>query len=154
MDIKNVFLHRELDREIYMCQLMAFQSQDHPKYVCKIRKALYGLKKAPRAWYGKISEFLTHSCYSVAPTDSSLLVKIVGNKLAIVLLYVDDIIRTGDYEEEILLSKKNLSVCFQIKELGQLNHFLGFEVDCNEDEICLHQKRYSKDMLMKFGMLN
>ena len=80
--------------------------------------------------------------------------KIVGKKLAIVLLYVDDLIRTGDYEEEILLSKKNLSVCFQIKELGQLNHFLGFEVDCNEDEICLHQKRYFEDLLMKFGMLN
>ena len=70
------------------------------------------------------------------------------------LLYVDDLLRTGDCEEEILLSKKNLSVCFQIKELGQLNHFLGFVVDCNEDEICLHQKRYSKDMLLKFGMLN
>ena len=80
--------------------------------------------------------------------------KIVGKKLAFVLLYVDDLIQTGDYEEEILLSKKNLSVCFQIKELGQLNHFLGLEVDCNEDEICLHQKRYSNDMLMKFGMLN
>ena len=66
----------------------------------------------------------------------------------------DDLILTGDCEEEILLSNKNLSVCFQIKELGKLNHFLGFEVDCNEDEICLHQKRYSKDLLMKFGMLN
>ena len=66
----------------------------------------------------------------------------------------DDLILTGDCEEEILLSNKNLSVCFQIKELGKLNHFLGFEVDCNEDEICLHQKRYSKDLLMKFRMLN
>ena len=87
-DIKNVFLHRELDREIYMCQLMGFKSQDYPKYVCRIRKALYRLKKAPRAWYGKISEFLTHSCYSVAPANSSLFVKIVGKKLAIVVLYV------------------------------------------------------------------
>ena len=71
-----------------MCQLMAFQSQDHPKYVCKIEKALYGLNQAPRAWYYNISEFLTHSCYSVAPANSSLFVKIVGKKLAIVVLYV------------------------------------------------------------------
>uniref|UniRef100_A0A3Q7HMB3 Reverse transcriptase Ty1/copia-type domain-containing protein n=1 Tax=Solanum lycopersicum TaxID=4081 RepID=A0A3Q7HMB3_SOLLC len=41
-----------------------------------------------------------------------------------------------------------------IKKLGQLKHFLGFEVDCDEDEIFLHQKRYSKDLLMKFRMLN
>ncbi|XP_015166806.1 uncharacterized mitochondrial protein AtMg00810-like [Solanum tuberosum] len=154
MDVKNAFLHGELDREIYICQPIGFQSQDHPEYVCKLRKALYRLKQAPRAWYGKISEFLTHSCYSVASADSRLFVKVVGRKLAIVLVYVDDSILTGDCEEEILLTKKNLSVRFQMKELGQINHFLGLEVDCNEEGICLHQKKYSEDLLKKFGMFN
>jgi hypothetical protein len=59
MDVKNAFLHGELDREIYMIQPMGFQNQDHPKHVCKLWKALYGLKQAPRAWYGKIAKFLT-----------------------------------------------------------------------------------------------
>ena len=59
MDVKNAFLHGELDLEIYMIQPMGFQSRDHPEYVCKLRKALYGLKQEPRAWYGKIYEFLT-----------------------------------------------------------------------------------------------
>ena len=49
--------------------------------------------------------------------------KVVGKKLALMLVYVDDLILTGDYEEEILLTKKNLSVRFQMKKLGQLNHF-------------------------------
>ncbi|KAE8727767.1 tir-nbs resistance protein [Hibiscus syriacus] len=49
MDVKNAFLHEELDREIYMIQPMGFQSQDHPEYVCKLRKGLYGLKQEPRA---------------------------------------------------------------------------------------------------------
>ena len=44
MDVKNAVLHGELDQEIYMDQSMGFQSQDHPEYVCKLRKALYGLK--------------------------------------------------------------------------------------------------------------
>ncbi|KAE8704559.1 tir-nbs resistance protein [Hibiscus syriacus] len=75
MGVKNAFLHGELDPDIYMTQPMGFQSQDHPEYVCKLRKALYELKQAPRTLYGKITEFLTKSGYSVTPADSSLFVK-------------------------------------------------------------------------------
>ncbi|KAE8679378.1 hypothetical protein F3Y22_tig00111402pilonHSYRG01323 [Hibiscus syriacus] len=153
MDVKNAFLHGELDREIYMTQPMGFQSQDHPEYVCKLRKALYGLKQAPRAWYGKIAEFLTKSGYSVTPADSSLFVKANEGKLAIVLVYVDDLIITGDDEAKILQTKENLSVRFQMKELGQLKHFLGLEVDRTHEGIFLCQQKYAKDLLKRFGML-
>ncbi|KAE8669328.1 tir-nbs resistance protein [Hibiscus syriacus] len=128
-------------------------SQDHPEYVCKLRKALYGLKQAPRAWYGKIAEFLTKSGYSVTPTDSSLFVKDNEGKLAIVLVYVDDLIITGDDEAEILQTKENLSVRFQMKELGQLKHFLDLEVDRTHEGIFLCQQKYAKDLLKRFGML-
>ncbi|RVW35720.1 Retrovirus-related Pol polyprotein from transposon RE1 [Vitis vinifera] len=115
--------------------------------------ALYGLKQAPRAWYGKIAEFLTQSGYSVTPTDSSLFVKANGGKLAIILVYVDDLIITGDDVEEICRTKENLSVCFEMKELGQLKHFLGLEVDRTHEGIFLYQQKYAKDLLKKFGML-
>lgn len=92
LDVKNALLHGELDHEIYMQQPMGFQSQDHPGYVCKLRKALYGLKQAMRAWYGKVAEFLVHSGYSVTHADSSLFVKAIEGKLAIGLVYVDDLI--------------------------------------------------------------
>ena len=118
MDVKNAFLHGELDREIYMNQPMGFQSQEYTNYVCKILKALYGLKQAPRAWYGKIAEFLTHSGCSMSSTDSSLFIKVNNGKLAVVLVYVDDLIITGDCEEEILQTRENILVCFQMKELG------------------------------------
>ncbi|XP_068311012.1 secreted RxLR effector protein 161-like [Pyrus communis] len=75
MDMKNAFLHRELDQEIYMMQLMGFKSKAHPEYVCKLRKTLYSLKQVPRAWYAKIAEFLTQSGYLVAHADSILFVK-------------------------------------------------------------------------------
>ncbi|KAE8669333.1 hypothetical protein F3Y22_tig00112249pilonHSYRG00290 [Hibiscus syriacus] len=127
--------------------------QDHPEYVCKLRKALYGLKQAPRAWYGKIAEFLTKNGYSVTPADSSLFVKDNEGKLAIVLVYVDDLIITGDDEAEILQTKENLSVRFQMKELGQLKHFLGLEVDRTHEGIFLCQQKYAKDLLKRFGML-
>jgi Reverse transcriptase (RNA-dependent DNA polymerase) len=92
MDVKNAFLHGELDREIYMDQPQGFESKTHPDFVCKLKKALYGLKQAPRAWYGKIAEFLVRSGYTVATSDSSLFIKDIGDKLAIVSVYVDDLI--------------------------------------------------------------
>ena len=139
MDVKNAFLHGELDRDIYMDQPKGFESQSHPNYVCKLKKALYGLKQAPRAWYGKIAEFLLQSGYSVAPADSSLFVKAQDEKLAIVLVYVDDLIITGDDDWEIQQTKANLSIRFQMKELGALKHFLGLELERTNDGIFLCQ---------------
>jgi len=70
------------------------------------------------------------------------------------LVYVDDLIITGDCEEEILLIKQNLSVRFQMKELGQLKHFLGLEINYTHEGLVLHQKRYSRDLLKKFELFN
>ena len=68
------------------------------------------MKQAPRAWYGKIGEFLVHSGFKVTLSDSSLFVKTKDCRLAIVLVYVDDLIITEDYSEEIQRIRENLSV--------------------------------------------
>ena len=96
----------------------------------------YGLKQAPKAWYGKIAEFLTQSSYFVAHADSNLFVKARKGKLAIVLVYVDDLIVTEDDEREIHRTKENLSARFQIKE--ELKHFLGFEVNRTKEGLLLY----------------
>lgn len=72
------------------------------------------------------------SGYLVAPAVSSLFVKDWEGNLAIILVYVDDLIITGDDMEEICQTKENLQVHFQIKELGKLKHILGLEVDLME----------------------
>ena len=115
--MKNALLHGELDWKIYIDQPKGFLSQDHLEYVGKLRKAFYRLKQAPRAWYGKIAKFLTPSGYSLTSTDSSLFIKARGRKLAILLVYVNDLIIIGKYEEE-LQTKKNLLVHFQMKAFG------------------------------------
>nr|GFC05335.1 retrovirus-related Pol polyprotein from transposon TNT 1-94 [Tanacetum cinerariifolium] len=54
MDVKTAFLHED----VYMCQPEGFIDDDHPSQVYKLKKALYVLKKAPRAWYDELSTFL------------------------------------------------------------------------------------------------
>ena len=51
MDVKKAFLHGELDREVYIKQPKRFESKTQLDNVCKLRRALYGLKQVPRAWY-------------------------------------------------------------------------------------------------------
>ena len=83
-----------------------------------------------------------------------MFIKKRGGKLTKVLVYVDDLIITGDDEAEMQRTRENFSVWLQMKELGQLKHFLGLEVDQREDGIFLCQQKYAKDLLLKYDMLN
>ena len=82
--------------------------------VCKLLKNLYGLKQYPRAWFGRFSRLVKKEHgFIQCQADHTLFVKrSLENKLAILIVYVDDIILTGDYEEELLkindLWQKNL----------------------------------------------
>nr|KYP67735.1 hypothetical protein KK1_024087 [Cajanus cajan] len=70
------------------------------------------------------------------------------------LVYVDNLIITGDDEKEVHQIKSNLSVRFQMKELGELKHFLGLEVERTKDGIFLCQQKYAQDLLKRYGMLD
>lgn len=133
---------------------MGFVSKLYPNYVCELKKALYGLKQSPRAWFGKIAEFLEHNGYFITNADASLFFKTRGDKVVVVLVYVDDLIITGDLKEMIAQLKENICTRFHMKDLGKLNHFLGLELSYHEDTIVLHQRKYSTNLLNKFGMLD
>jgi hypothetical protein len=50
MDVKNAFLHGDLQEEMYMEQPLGYVHQTHPDLVFRLKKTLYSLKQAPRAW--------------------------------------------------------------------------------------------------------
>jgi len=58
MDVKSAFLNGFIDEEVYMCQPPGFEDQKYPNHVFKLKKALYGLKEAPRQWYERLNNFI------------------------------------------------------------------------------------------------
>jgi len=62
-DVKNVFLHGDLEEEVYMELPLGFENKFGPNKVCKLRKALYGLKQSPRVWFDRFTEAMLRMGY-------------------------------------------------------------------------------------------
>ena len=95
---------------------------------CRLRKTLYGLKQSPRVWFGKFVGAMISYGYKQSNSDHTLFLKKKGDKITCLIIYVDDMIITGDDLEEIESLKRNLFREFEIKDLGDLKYFLGIEV--------------------------
>ncbi|CAN0874904.1 Retrovirus-related Pol polyprotein from transposon RE1, partial [Linum grandiflorum] len=122
--------------------------------VCRLRKALYGLKQSPRAWFERFTQVVKKGGYYQCQTDHTLFVKHgISGKMAVLIVYVDDIIITGNDEEGINLLKDALAAEFDLKDLGPLKYFLGIEVARSSKGIVLSQRKYILDLLTETGML-
>ncbi|XP_024190212.1 uncharacterized mitochondrial protein AtMg00810-like [Rosa chinensis] len=152
MDVKNAFLHGELHEEVYMKQPGGFEHPEYPNHVCKLLKSLYGLKQAPRAWNDKFTAFLPALGFTSSYADPSLFVKITGSSKVYLLLYVDDIIITGNSEALIAEVKTQLQTEFEMKDLGDLHYFLGLEIKYVTNGLFVSRYKYAKDLLPKAGL--
>ncbi|KAL9262013.1 Retrovirus-related Pol polyprotein from transposon RE1-like protein [Drosera capensis] len=100
MDVKNAFLNGDLFEELYM---KPPPSYDHPpNKVCQLQKALYGLKQAPRAWYSKFHSTVGQLGFTTSSYDSALFIKKSSAGIILLLLYVEDMIITGDDISDLL----------------------------------------------------
>eukprot|EP00253_Pinus_taeda_P004664 PITA_04664 len=133
MDVKFSFLHGDLHEEIYMEQPIGFIQIDS-SLVCQLKKSLYGLKKASRAWYAKMDSFLLETGFSRCRFDNNVYTKKVGKSLIILVLYVDDLILIGSDPNLINHVKSNLKKNFEMKDIGHLHYFLGLQVLQSKEE--------------------
>ncbi|KAM1340841.1 hypothetical protein ACFX2H_039173 [Malus domestica] len=155
LDIKNVFLHGDLEEEVYMQQPQGFVDATCPDHVCKLVKSLYGLKQAPQAWNSKFTSFLPAIGFKSSLSDTSLFVKVDGGDIILLLLYVDDIILTGSNSVKIQSIIDDLAGVFDLKDMGRLTYFLGLHIQYRDDgSLFISQTKYAKDVLQKAGMEN
>ncbi|RVW26608.1 Retrovirus-related Pol polyprotein from transposon RE1 [Vitis vinifera] len=128
LDIKNAFLNGDLEEEVYMEIPPGFEE----------------------VWQ-RISLKLG---YKQGQADHTLFVKKShAGKMAILIVYVDDIILSGNDMEELQNLKKYLSEEFEVKDLGNLKYFLGMEVARSRKGIVVSQRKYILDLLKETGML-
>ena len=152
LDIKNAFLNGKLKKEVYMTLPPGFEKGKSNK-VCKLKKSLYGLKQSPRAWFDRFSKVLKSEGYKQGLSDHTMFVKTEGGRRCILIVYVDDIIITGDHVDEMSRIKFALGKEFEVKDLGDLKYFLGMEVARSKRGIYVSQRKYILDLLEETGML-
>ncbi|KAA0025703.1 putative gag-pol polyprotein, identical [Cucumis melo var. makuwa] len=151
-DVKSAFLNGEL---VYVEQPEDFVKKDTGEKVYKLTKALYGLKQAPRAWYSKIDKYFKQNGFKRSANEPTLYVKKGGkNDFIIVCLYVDDIIYTSSSKSLVAEFKSHRKNKFEMTDLCLLYFFLGLEVCQTDGGIFISQKKYVKDLLKKFSMIN
>ncbi|CAM8925879.1 unnamed protein product [Rhodiola kirilowii] len=153
MDVHNAFLHGDLNEEVYMRPPQGY-SAIPSGYVCKLRKSLYGLRQAPRNWFSKLAAALRTFGFVQSLADYSLFsITQRDNKVLHVLVYVDDLIISGNDAIFISTFKTYLSSCFHMKDLGVLKYFLGLEIARNSTGIFVSQRKYALEIIAESGLL-
>ena len=150
MDVKNAFLNGELLEEVYMKLPLGYSHPPgFPHRVCRLRRALYGLKQAHRAWFANFSSTISQHGFSGNSFDTTLFLRRSDHGIIILLLYVNDMIITGDDMQGIQDLKHFLGNQFKMKDVGPLNYFLGLEVSSSIDGYYLTQVKYTSDLISR-----
>ena len=153
LDIKNDFLHGDLAKEVYMEQLPGFVAQGDIGRVCCLRKSSFGLKQSPRAWFGKFSEVIEKFGMQKSKSDHPIFYRNSQAGIILLVVYVDDIVITGNDTTSISSLKSFLHGQFHTKDLKMLKYFLGVEVMRSKRRIFSSQRKYALDLLSETGKL-
>ena len=141
MDVKSSFLNGVLKEEVYVEQPLGYKVAGEEHKVYKLKRTLYGLKKAPRAWYNRIDSYLMSNGFSKSDGEPTLYINAENGNVLIFVLYVDDLIFTGNDNFLIGEFKEAIKNEFEMIDLGLLKYFLGIEIKQMHDGIFISQEQ-------------
>jgi len=155
VDISNAFLNGVLDQPVYMAQPEGFQVGG-PKYCCKLKKTLYGLKQSPREWFKVLADGLESVGFTQSENDRALWIRPKINRAARVLLlhWVDDLIIASEDLATLQAVKKSILGRFKGRDLGEVTSYLNVAVvrDRKNKTLTISQPAHLKAALEKFNM--
>jgi hypothetical protein len=156
MDVVSAFLHVDVVYDIYMEQPEGYQvpSSTGIRLVCKLDKALYGIRETPRAWNALFGSWLISFGVSQFFVDPSMITIISSDFLYVLVVYVDDSILVGRNGPFIFVFKAAFAARFDIKVLGPTSWLLGCSITRDRPNriLTLSQSQYVEDILEQFGV--
>jgi hypothetical protein len=155
LDVKTAFLNGELDEDLWMEEPEGFREKG-PLYGCHLKKALYGLRQAPRTWHARLKKELEADGFRASAADPGLFIKRDGQNWIYVLVWVDDMLLAGKKTADLEKVKKKLRSAFEITNMGEAKYFLGMELVRNRraGELKLSQQRMTVDLINQYGMVD
>jgi len=153
MDIKTAFLNGTLKEELYVRQPKGFERGD-PTKLCRLVKAIYGLKQAAREWYLAFINALSAAGFTRSAADPCLLCKKIGDEMVYILVYVDDLLVIGPTAADVKAAKAVVLGHFKARDMGEPEWFLGMHIirDRAAGTITLSQRQYATTLVERYGM--
>ncbi|UYV62631.1 hypothetical protein LAZ67_2001358 [Cordylochernes scorpioides] len=152
MDVQSAYLNGEIKEEIYMTQPENFVSRKYPERVCRLKKAIYGLKQAGIVWHERLDNELKYLGLKQIQSDNCVYIK-HHEGILLVAIFVDDLIIAAEREDTLKSFKESMKRIFKIKDLGGINCCLGIRIQMKEDgSISIDQERYIEELLAKYRM--
>ena len=118
MDVKTAFLNGSLEEDVYLIQPEGFVDPGFPKMVCNLLRSIYGLKQASRRWNIRFDGTVKEFGFIQNEDEPCVYKKISGIHVAILVLYVDDILLIGNDIPSLQDVKTWLGNSFSKKYLG------------------------------------
>ena len=145
------FLNGALRDTVYMNQPLGFAQGEKRTLVCKLNQSLYGLAPAARIWYDTLNSYLIHIGFRVCEYDAGLFIHTERQNVYLTT-HVDDfkIVAADATDAEWVVTM--LATRFEIKDMGEMRHYLGMDVNIHPDGIFLGQSTYIDELINSFGM--
>ena len=134
MDVDTAFLVPNVEEEIYMEQPQGFIDAEHPDYVLKVEKSLYGLKQASKAWYDELKNFIVSIGFTQSAVDPCLFINKKNDAVhGYIIIYVDYLILCCD-ETTLSETKNQFKQKFPMKDLDEIKWCLGLNIQCDKNK--------------------
>lgn len=153
LDVETAFLNGQVKSEVFVRQPVGYA--DNTGRVCKLRKALYGLRESPRAWYECFDNYMRKLGFARSENDYCLYIKNEKKDTSYLILFVDDLLICDKNIERLNEIKNNLSEKFCMKDLGEVKTYLGINIDYDREnsKMTLDQKDYIESLARKYNII-